>query len=125
MPSCLIIEDHADTREGFAEFLAFAGFEVMTAADGAGMWRMLDERVPDAIVMDLHLPKTDGWSLIRALRKSVRTRHTPLLVVSAAVRDGERQEAERAGCDAFIGKPCNPELIVSELTRLIAECSNR
>lgn len=125
MPTCLIIEDHGDTREGYAEFLAFSGFEVMTAADGTAMWQILDGRVPDAIVMDLHLPETDGWSLIRKLRKAERTRHTPVVVVSASVRDNEREDAKLAGCDAFIPKPCDPELIVAELTGLIAECSDR
>lgn len=123
MPSCLIIEDHGDTREGYAEFLAFSGFEVMSAADGSGMWQILHERLPDAIVMDLHLPKTDGWSLIRELRSSPATRDIPVVVVSASVRESERLEAERAGCDSFIPKPCDPERIVGELRRLIDERS--
>lgn len=123
MPTCLIVEDHGDTREGYAEFLAFSGFEVRTAGDGASMWRILDEHLPDAIVMDLHLPKTDGWSLIRQLRSSALTRAIPILVVSASVREQDRRDAEHAGCDGFIPKPCDPERIVAELHRLIDECS--
>jgi two-component system, cell cycle response regulator DivK len=124
MPTCLIVEDHGDTREGYAEFLAFSGFEVLTAADGAAMWEILDDRLPDALVMDLHLPKKDGWSLIRELRRSAHTRAIPVVVVSASVRDSERLEAEQAGCDSFIPKPCDPDLIVSELRRLIGERSD-
>jgi CheY-like chemotaxis protein len=123
MPTCLIVEDHGDTREGYAEFLAFSGFDVVTAADGAAMWEALDARLPDAIVMDLHLPKTDGWSLIRALRRSPATRRIPVVVVSASVRDSEREDAVRAGCDSFIPKPCDPARIVEDLHRLIAACS--
>jgi two-component system, cell cycle response regulator DivK len=123
MPRCLIVEDHRDTREGYAEFLAFSGFDVATAADGDAMWGAIEAYRPDAIVMDLHLPKADGWSLIRALRQSPATRRIPVVVVSAAVRDGEREEAERAGCDSFIPKPCDPTRIAEELHRLIAACS--
>jgi two-component system, cell cycle response regulator DivK len=123
MRTCLIVEDHGDTREGYAEFLAFSGFEVLTAGDGAAMWQILDERLPDAIVMDLHLPETDGWSLIRQLRSLAPTRGIPVVVVSASVREQDRKEAERAGCDSFIQKPCDPEAIVVELHRLIDECS--
>jgi two-component system, cell cycle response regulator DivK len=125
MPLCLIIEDHGDTREGYAEFLAFSGFEVLTAADGTAMWEILEDRLPDAIVMDLHLPKTDGWSLIRELRQAPRTREIPVVVVSASVRDSERLEAEYAGSDSFIPKPCDPDRIVAELRRLIDERKSR
>jgi two-component system, cell cycle response regulator DivK len=120
MPRCLIVEDHGDTREGYAEFLAFSGFDVATAADGDAMWGAIEAHQPDAIVMDLHLPKTDGWSLIRALRHSPVTRGIPVVVVSASVRDSEREEAANAGCDSFIPKPCDPARIAEELHRLIA-----
>jgi two-component system, cell cycle response regulator DivK len=119
MPVCLVVEDHGDTRDGYVEFLGFAGFEVMAAAGREEMHRRLADTMPDAIVMDLQLPGADGWTLIRELRASERTRHVPIVVVSAAVRESDREEARRAGCDAFLAKPVDPDVILAELQRLM------
>lgn len=119
MPTCLVVEDHGDTREGYVEFLRFAGFEVLSAGGRQEMRERLAEQVPDAIVMDLQLPEVDGWSLIRDLKASQRTRRVPVLVVSAAVRDSDKAGAFEAGCDAFLPKPADPDHIVAELERLL------
>lgn len=119
MATCLVVEDHGDTRDGYVEFLAFAGFTVMSASGREDMRRLLAERIPDAVVMDLQLPEVDGWSLIRELKTSPVTRQVPVLVVSAAVRDSDRESAIAAGCDGFISKPADPDVIVAELRRLL------
>jgi two-component system cell cycle response regulator DivK len=120
MPTCLVVEDHGDTREGYAEFLSYAGFKVMSAAGRDEMQRHLADVIPDAVVMDLQLPEVDGWALIRELKASARTRDVPVLVVSAAVRDSDKASAFEAGCDAFLPKPADPDDIVAELGRLMA-----
>lgn len=119
MPTCLVVEDHGDTRDGYVEFLSFAGFTVMSASGREEMRRRLEARVPDAVVMDLQLPDVDGWALIRELKASPRTQAVPVLVVSAAVRDSDREAAIEAGGDAFISKPADPDVIVAELRRLL------
>lgn len=119
MPTCLVVEDHGDTREGYVEFLRFAGFDVLSAGGREEMRQRLAEHVPDAIVMDLQLPEVDGWALIRDLKASQRTRGIPVLVVSAAVRDSDKAGAFDAGCDGFLPKPADPDHIVAELERLL------
>jgi CheY-like chemotaxis protein len=124
MPRCIIVDDHGDTRAGYAEFLTTFGFEVRTAADGEELRTVLKEWLPDAIVLDLQLPRTDGWQLTREIKADPRTRHIIVVVVSACVMPSERAAAEAAGCDTFIGKPCDPMLIIDELirrTRTVAE----
>jgi CheY-like chemotaxis protein len=117
MPRCIIVDDHGDTRAGYAEFLTTFGFEVRTAADGEELRTLLTELLPDAIVLDLQLPRTDGWQLTREIKADPRTRHIVVVVVSACVMPSERAAAEAAGCDTFIGKPCDPMLIIDELIR--------
>ena len=117
MARCIIVDDHGDTRAGYAEFLGAFGFDVRTAADADELRRLLDEWLPDAIVLDLQLPRTDGWQLTREIKTNPRTRHIAIIVVSACVLPAERAAAEAAGSDAFIAKPCDPMLIVEELTR--------
>jgi chemosensory pili system protein ChpA (sensor histidine kinase/response regulator) len=119
MPLCFVVDDHVDTREGFAEYLRESGFDVQTAADAGELRSLLAEATPAAVLMDVQMPRVDGWTLTREIKANERTRHVRVLVVSASVGDGPRLAADEAGADALIGKPCDPHRIVAELTRLL------
>ena len=121
MPLCFIVDDHGDTREGFAEYLRDWGFDVRTAGDAAELHKLLATATPAAILMDVHMPRVDGWTLTREIKDNPRTRDVRVVVVSASVRAEDRLAAEQAGADAFLGKPCDPQTIVMELTRLLTE----
>jgi DNA-binding response OmpR family regulator len=116
---CIIVEDHRDTREGYAEYIGLSGFSVLSAPGADELRRLLNLQVPDVIVMDLQLPGTDGWDLIREIKKDRRTCQVPVLVVSGWVRVVDREGAFKAGADGFVGKPCLPMEIVTELRRLV------
>ena len=117
MARCIIVDDHGDTRAGYAEFLSAFGFDVRTAADAEELRSALRDEVPDAIVLDLQLPRTDGWQVMRELRADPKTSQVLIVVVSACVMPEERAAAHAAGCDAFINKPVDPMVIVEELRR--------
>jgi CheY-like chemotaxis protein len=119
MPLCFIVDDHGDTREGFAEYLRDWGFEVRTASDATELRTLLTTSTPAAILMDVHMPRVDGWTLTREIKANPRTRDVRVVVVSASVRQEDRVAAEESGADSFIAKPCDPQSIVSELTRLL------
>jgi CheY-like chemotaxis protein len=119
MPLCFIVDDHGDTREGFAEYLRDWGFEVRTASDATELRTLLTTATPAAILMDVHMPRVDGWTLTREIKANPRTRDVRVVVVSASVRQEDRIAAEESGADSFIAKPCDPQSIVSELTRLL------
>jgi two-component system, cell cycle response regulator DivK len=115
MTRCVVVDDHGDTRTGYAEFLSAFGFDVRTAEDAEELRAILHEWLPDAIVLDLQLPRTDGFQLTREIKSDPRTRHIAIVVVSACVMPAERAAAIEAGCDAFISKPVDPIMIVEEL----------
>jgi CheY-like chemotaxis protein len=115
MPRCIIVDDHGDTRAGYAEFLSAFGFDVRTAADADELSAVMNDWLPDAIVLDLQLPRTDGWEVTRRIKSDPRTRHIAVVVVSACVLPSERAAAEEAGSDAFINKPVDPMVILEEL----------
>jgi len=119
VPLCFVVDDHVDTREGFAEYLRESGFDVQTAADAGELRLLLEEATPAAVLMDVQMPRVDGWTLTREIKANERTRHVRVLVVSASVGEGHRRAADAAGADALIGKPCDPQRIVVELTRLL------
>lgn len=118
MPLCLIVDDHEDTREGFAEYLLVNGFEVLAAGSAEEFDRLIAVHRPDAIVLDLQLPGVDGWEIARRIRAQPALARVPLVAFSACVLPTERARAEAAGFDLFLGKPCDPEIIVRELRRL-------
>jgi CheY-like chemotaxis protein len=119
MPVCFIVDDDGDTREGFAEYLREWGFEIHTASDAVELQALLATVTPAAILMDVQMPRVDGWTLTREIKGNPRTRHVLVLVISASDREEDLLAAEESGADAFIGKPCDPHVIVSELTRLL------
>ena len=119
MALCFVVDDHVDTREGFAEYLRESGFDVQTAADAGELRSLLEAATPAAVLMDVQMPRVDGWTLTREIKANARTRNVRVLVVSASVNDGFRRIADASGADALIGKPCDPQRIVSELSRLL------
>jgi len=119
MPLCFVVDDHVDTREGFAEYLRESGFDVQTAADASELRLLLAETTPAAVLMDVQMPRVDGWTLTREIKENERTRGVRVVVVSASVGEGLRRTADAAGADALIAKPCDPQLIVVELSRLL------
>jgi two-component system cell cycle response regulator DivK len=121
MALCFIVDDHGDTREGFAEYLRDWGFDVRTASDASELHALLAAATPAAILMDVHMPRVDGWTLTREIKDNPRTRAVRVVVVSASVRAEDQLAAEQAGADAFLGKPCDPQTIVNELTRLLTD----
>ncbi len=119
MRLCFIVDDHGDTREGFAEYLRDWGFEVRTAGGARDLDALLAADTPAAILMDVQMPHVDGWTLTRKIKGNLHTRDVRILVISASVRPDDRQASLAAGADAFIAKPCDPHAIVMELTRLL------
>jgi CheY-like chemotaxis protein len=120
MPLCIVVDDHADSREGLAEYLKVHGFEVATAAGADDCEVLLSRQRPDAILLDLELPHVDGWELAHRIRENAAFRTIPLIAISACVMPADRERAHEAGCDRFIAKPCDPDVIVAELRNLLA-----
>jgi two-component system, cell cycle response regulator DivK len=118
-PVCLLVDDHDDTREGYAEFLQVNGFEVLAAATAEQFESLLAGVRPDAIVLDLQLPGIDGWDLAKRVKADPALRSIPLLAVSACVMPAERARAQEAGFDRFLPKPCDPVVMLAEIRRLL------
>ncbi len=103
----------------YAVYLAYSGYEVAEAADGEEAIEVARRRVPDAIVMDLSLPLMDGWEATRRLKADERTRHIPIIAVTGHALAGHSRGALDAGCDAFLAKPCLPEVLVKKVEELL------
>ncbi len=119
-PLVLVVDDSQDNRTMCAEYLAFSGFRVVEAADGAEALEKANRLLPDAIVTDLILPITDGWELTRQLKESEATRHIPILAFSGQSFGTDDPRLRKAGFDAFLMKPCAPDAMANKLRELLA-----
>jgi two-component system, cell cycle response regulator DivK len=115
----LLVDDYPDAREMYSEYLTFSGYDVVEAANGVeALQRAVDER-PDIILMDLSLPVMDGWEATRRLKSDERTAGIPVVALTGHALAGISDGAKRAGCDAFVTKPCLPEDLVKEIRRIL------
>ena len=122
----LLVEDDRDGRILFAEWLMQAGFRVEQAHNGLQALERALDLLPDAILTDLNIPGIDGYELTRRLRSDVRTRDIPILAVTGyAPFTQDPSRADRAGCDAVLPKPCDPEELTGTLVRLITQARSR
>src|SRR5207302_3058383 len=118
----LYVEDNDDNVYMLKMRLELLGdFEVLAAEDGErGCAMALSDR-PDIILMDLEMPRVDGWEATRRLKADPQTRDIPIIALSAHALAGEREKALAAGCDEFDTKPIEFERLVGTLRRLLAE----
>ena len=115
----LIADDNLDTREMYATYLRAVGYAVETAADGRQAVVKAVTRRPDLIVLDLRMPRVDGWSAMREIRGNATTAKTPIVVLTGHdLKEHLKQSALAEGASSYLMKPCLPE----QLTREIAEC---
>jgi len=116
-PLVLIVDDVDHGREICSEYLEFRGFRVATAADGQEALDKAFELLPDVILMDLSLPKIDGWEATRRLKLDERTRSIPVVALTAHALASAHEKAREAGCDAVVTKPCLPRDLETEVRR--------
>jgi len=107
-------------REMYRIWMELSHFNVLEATDGVQAIRLTHQYHPDAVVMDLSMPRLDGWEACRRLKADPRTRDIPILAVSAHGYADARRRALEAGCDQFVEKPCTPDTLEASLRQLLA-----
>ena len=118
-PLVLLVDDFDDAREMYSQYLDYSGYEVVEAADGQQALELAFEHLPQVILMDLALPRMDGWEVTRRLKADPRTADIPVIALTGHALSLFREAAQRAGCDAWITKPCLPEDLVREIRRVL------
>jgi PAS domain S-box-containing protein len=113
----LLVEDNSVNRLIAREMLRGWGMDVIEAVDGEDALRRFSAERPHLVLMDLHMPRMNGFVATRELRKRADARLTPIIALSAAVLDAEREQAEDAGMNDFIAKPINPERLLAVLAQ--------
>jgi CheY-like chemotaxis protein len=115
----LLVEDNEDNLAVYRAILQYAGYEVLEARDGvAGVEEARSGR-PDLILMDISIPKIDGFEATRILKTDPETRGIPIVALTAHAMDEDRERARQVGCDGFLAKPVEPRRVVREIERFL------
>jgi CheY-like chemotaxis protein len=119
MPTVLVVDDNADTRVVVRWMLERWGCRVLEACDGREAFEAIVESRPDLVLMDLTMPRVDGFDAIRSIRGREEFLRLPIIAVTAFDRAESRDGAAAAGCDHFLSKPIDfrrLEVLVEKLT---------
>lgn len=115
----LLVEDNPDNRILISDILSNLHYDVLVAEDGqSGVTRAKDEH-PDLILMDLSLPKMDGWTAARLIKADPSSAEIPIIALTAHAMVGDREKALQAGCDDYIAKPINFRELRSKLSEYL------
>jgi two-component system, OmpR family, response regulator MprA len=113
----LVVDDDRAIRESLARALELEGYEVLTAADGAVALRLVGERHPDVLVLDLSMPVLDGLTVCRVLR--AEKDRTPILMLTARTETSDRVAGLDAGADDYLPKPFELDELLARLRALL------
>ncbi len=119
----LVVEDDHETRLLLSAFMARAGFRVDAVADGTMALTMVQAQPPDAVLLDAHLPRLDGYSVCKAIK--ARPVGPVVVMVTAFGGEDARGRALAAGADEFVEKPFRHEKLLEVVERLWAERRDR
>jgi two-component system, cell cycle response regulator DivK len=115
----LIVEDTEDNLHIARDLLSSAGYDLLEATDGAAAVSMAALHQPDLILMDIQLPKLNGYDATRQIRANAALDSVPIIAITSYALSGDDIKAKAAGCDAYIAKPYSPRALLAEIRRFL------
>lgn len=119
MAKILLVEDNEMNRDMLSRRLVRKGYEVLLALDGEEGVEKTTQDQPDIVLMDMSLPKMDGWQATRLLKAQDQTRHIPIIALTAHAMTEDREKALNAGCDDFDTKPIELDRLLGKIESLL------
>lgn len=107
MKTILVVDDNEDSRDLVKKILKKQGYEIIEAIDGEEALAKAIAYRPDLILMDISIPKIDGYEVTRRLKARVDFKDTPIIAFTAHAMRGDQEKALQAGCNGYISKPIN------------------
>jgi CheY-like chemotaxis protein len=125
VPLILLVEDHQDTRQMYAEFLGVGGFEVLTAPSGEQALEVVRSQHPDLLITDLSLPGIDGFELMMQVRQDSLLCAIPIICLSGHGGEAHEARAKAAGSNRILLKPCTPDKLAAVAAEVINDAAKR
>src|SRR5262245_43173562 len=117
----LIVEDNAKNLKLLRDVLQFNGYSILAAETGEAGVALAREQLPALILMDVQLPGMSGDAAVKVLKADVRTRHIPVIALTAFAMKGDRERLLASGFDGYVPKPID----IKELPKMVAEYIDR
>jgi len=115
----LVVEDDEQVRAILVRSLADERTEVITARDGAEALQTIDRNTPDLVLLDICMPRMNGYDVCKTLRENERTRNLPVIMVSSLAEIADRLHGLKCGADDYVTKPVDPAWLVSKIHNLL------
>lgn len=117
-PTVLIVEDNEDMRQ-FIRYILSDSYNLIEAENGEEGFEVAKKYLPDVVISDVMMPKTDGFDLCQLIKTNVATNHIPVILLTAYALDEQKQVGFESGADAYISKPFNVKLLKTRVRKLI------
>jgi chemosensory pili system protein ChpA (sensor histidine kinase/response regulator) len=119
-PLVMVVDDSLTVRKITTRLLARAGYQVVTAKDGVDALEQLASVMPHVMLLDIEMPRMDGFELTKQLRRDAATQNLPIIMITSRTADKHREHAAQLGVNEYLGKPYQED----ELLRLVAQYSS-
>ncbi len=117
----MVVDDSITVRKVTARLLKRQGMEVLTAKDGVDAVAQLQEHVPDLMLLDVEMPRMDGYELATQVRNTANLKHIPIIMITSRTGTKHRDRAEKIGINRYLGKPFNETELLENINALLAE----
>jgi CheY-like chemotaxis protein len=124
-PSVLVVDDVEDNRDLYATYFEHSGFRASEARDGEEALAIIAQDMPDVVIMDLAMPRLDGWEATRLIKSNPRTAQIIVIVVTGTASNENLERARAAGANEVCTKPCLPRDLMGIVRTLLDERERR
>ena len=121
MTKILVVEDERDIRDLIAFTLKFAGYEVVTAANGEEGYQVALKEIPDLVLTDVRMPKMTGYELCKVIKAEPTLQHVPVVFLSAKGQETEVQTGLQVGATEYLLKPFAPDQLTRKVSDILAK----
>jgi chemosensory pili system protein ChpA (sensor histidine kinase/response regulator) len=119
IPTILVVDDSLTVRKFTTRLLLREGYQVLTAKDGIEALEHLTEVIPDVMLVDIEMPRMDGFDLTRNVRADPRLKHIPIIIITSRTADKHRNYAFEIGVNEYLGKPYREEELLQLLSNYL------
>ncbi len=117
-PLVMIVDDSLTVRKITSRLLQRSGFEVITAKDGVDALQLLGDQSPDVILLDIEMPRMDGFEFTKTIKADRRHAHIPIIMITSRTAEKHRNRAQELGVDLYLGKPYQEEELLRNLREM-------